>query len=228
MTAFARLARRFRLGSPIVVVSGLPRSGTSMMMQMLRAGGLPLMTDGIRGPDELNPEGYFELEAVKDLDTGFDLSWLDAARGKAVKVVSSLLVYLPERYNYRVILMQRPLREVIASQNALLARVGEPTDAAPAASLVAQYHTHLRKVQALLTVRPCFEPLIVDYHDALAEPLIQAERVRRFVGRRLATRRMAGVVNEQLYRHRIVESDHEPVPPSELLSHTHEPVAHSP
>ena len=205
MTPIERVSRRLRFGSPIVVVSGLPRSGTSLMMQMLGAGGLPLMTDGIHAADESNPEGYFELEAVKDLATGFDLSWLDVTRGKAVKVHSPLLVCLPERYNYRVILMQRPLREVIASQQR--ARLEADADAE---GLLRRYDTHLRKIHALLTARPCFEALTVDYHDVLADPQAQARRVRRFVMRPLALTPMAGVVNERLYRSRITDAEPEP------------------
>jgi hypothetical protein len=215
MTPLERISRRLRFGSPIVVVSGLPRSGTSLMMQMLGAGGLPLMTDGTHAPDESNPEGYFELEAVTDLATGFDLSWLDVTRGKAVKVHSPLLVCLPERYNYRVILMQRPLREVIASQQlAQLRDGGVGCGTVDAAALLTEYQTHLRKIHALLAARPCFESLVVDYHDALADPRLQARRVRRFVRRPLALARMAGVVNERLYRSRITEPDTESEPES--------------
>src|SRR3954453_19540485 len=98
MSALERFLRRLRYGRPIVVVSGLPRSGTSMMMQMLRAGGLELVTDAVRTPDGSNPKGYFELEAVKDLDKGAPAAWLSGARGKAVKVVSSLIPHLPGRF----------------------------------------------------------------------------------------------------------------------------------
>jgi hypothetical protein len=211
MTPLERVSRRLRFGSPIIVVSGLPRSGTSLMMQMLGAGGLPLMTDGTHAPDESNPAGYFELEAVKDLATGFDLSWLDVTRGKAVKVHSPLLVCLPERYNYRVILMQRPLREVIASQRLAHAHAGEAMGAmTEAGALLTQYQTHLRKIHALLAARPCFESLVVDYHDVLADPRLQARRVRRFVLRPLTLAPMVGVVNERLYRSRITEPEPEP------------------
>ena len=110
MPSLAQLMRRLRYGRPIVVVSGLPRSGTSMMMQMLQAGGLELVTDDIRTPDGSNPKGYFELEAVKDLDKGPPPAWLAGAPGKAVKVVSSLVRWLPETRNYQVIFMQREPR----------------------------------------------------------------------------------------------------------------------
>jgi hypothetical protein len=215
MTPFERVARRLRFGSPIVVVSGLPRSGTSLMMQMLGAGGFPLMTDGIHEADESNPSGYFELEAVQDLATGFDLSWLDVTRGKAVKVHSPLLVCLPERYNYRVIVMQRPLREVIASQQLACRRDGSAAAAREPVTdpgeLLRRYDTHLRKIHALLAARPCFASLTVDYHDVLADPRLQARRVRRFLMRPLALAGMTAVVNERLYRSRITDTEPEPV-----------------
>jgi hypothetical protein len=198
------LVRRLRFGRPIVIVSGLPRSGTSMMMKMLAAGGLPLVTDGIRTPDDSNPEGYFELEAVKDLDkpdTRGDLRWLAEARGRGVKILSPLLAYLPDAHNYRVIFMQRPLAEVIASQDVMLARAGEPTDLAPPQRILDQTESHLRTVHALLVRRPCFETLPVDYHDVLANPRDAAARVSRFVGD-LAVEPMAAAVNERLYRQR--------------------------
>jgi hypothetical protein len=202
----SRLLRRARYGTPIVIVSGLPRSGTSMMMQMLAAGGLPLVTDGVRTPDASNPEGYFELEAVKDLDKPErrgDLRWLAGARGRGVKILSPLLAYLPDSHNYRVIFMQRPLDEVIASQDVMLARAGEPTDVAPKDRVLAAYETHLRTVYALLARRSCFETLRVNYPDVVADPHAAAERVRRFVGSPpLDTERMAAAVNERLYRQR--------------------------
>jgi hypothetical protein len=224
MIPFTRLLRRVRFGRPIIIVSGLPRSGTSMMMKMLDAGGLPLLTDGLRTPDESNPEGYFELEAVKDLDkvgkvgkagtdadsatgTGADISWLAAARGRGVKVLTPLLAHLPETYNYRVIFMQRPLSEVISSQNKMLARAGEATDVVPQADVAAQYEAHLRRVHTLLARRSCFETLFVPYGDVIAAPAAQAARIINFVGGALAADRtapgrMAAAVNERLYRNR--------------------------
>src|SRR3990167_393038 len=98
----------------IVIVSGLPRSGTSLMMQMLRAGGMSLLIDDQRPADADNPHGYWEYEPVKRLQ--HDNSWLPQAEGKAVKVVSALLQYLPPRHTYKIIVMHRPMQEVLASQ----------------------------------------------------------------------------------------------------------------
>jgi hypothetical protein len=125
-----RVVRRLKYGAPITVVSGLPRSGTSMMMQMLEAGGMQLLTDGVRQADEQNPKGYYELEAVKGLDKGEDTPWLADARGKAVKIISFLLTWLPDTYDYGVIFMERNLDEVVMSQNAMLRHRGHATDLA--------------------------------------------------------------------------------------------------
>ena len=106
--------RRLRRGAPVIVVSGLPRSGTSMAMRMLQAGGVPILTDGLRQPDACNPNGYYELERVKELDKGHDAGWLGEARGQALKIISFLLTYLPETYDYQVIFMRRDLDEIVA------------------------------------------------------------------------------------------------------------------
>jgi hypothetical protein len=201
MPSIARLWRRFRFGPPIVVVSGLPRSGTSMMMKMLAAGGLPIVTDGKRLADESNPEGYFELETVKDLERNADRRWLREARGRGVKILSPLVASLPGSYNYSVIYMLRHLREVIASQDAMLACAGEPTAVTSVEALIAEYETHLHRTRALLANRACFDTLYVDYADAIAAPRAVAERVSVFVGG-LDVDRMADAVNAQLYRQR--------------------------
>jgi len=201
MSPATRLWRRLRFGRPIVIVSGLPRSGTSMMMKMLSAGGLPIVTDGVRVADESNPEGYFELEAVKELDKNADRRWLRGAPGHGVKILSPLLASLPDSYNYSVIYMLRHLREVIASQDAMLARAGEPTQVTPLESLIAEYEAHLRRTRAMLVNRPCFNTLFVDYADAITAPGEVAERVNAFVGG-LDVERMAAAVNSGLYRQR--------------------------
>jgi hypothetical protein len=191
-----------RFGEPVVVVSGLPRSGTSMMMRMLHAGGMPTLTDESRGADESNPHGYFEFSPTKDAGAGADLRWLDEAKGKAVKLVSPLLEHLPSRYNYRVIFMQRDLREVIASQNVMLARRGEAASTMTEAELLAAYETHLRVVRRLIAGRPGMSSTEVNYADALDHPLAQARRIIAFLGRPLDEAAMAGAVDPSLYRNR--------------------------
>ena len=190
-----------RFGPPIVVVSGLPRSGTSMAMRMLDAAGVPLVTDGVRTADESNPNGYFEYERVKELDKGLDKTWLRSERGKAVKIISFLLRDLPETNDYRVIFMHRPMDEIIASQDAMLRARGEPVGAAGAA-LAASYQKHLDEVRHLLERRPCFAVLDVGYRDTIDQPAEQAARMAVFLGRPLNIPAMAAAVDQALYRHR--------------------------
>jgi hypothetical protein len=124
-----------------------------MMMQMLQAGGIAVVTDSVRTPDDSNPKGYFELEAVKDLDKGIPPGWLGGARGKAVKIVSSLVRWLPETNNYQVIFMQRNLDEVIASQNKMLIDRGAPADASQDEHVKRQYRG-ARRADAPAAARP--------------------------------------------------------------------------
>lgn len=193
--------RRLRRGRPIVVVSGLPRSGTSMAMKMLEAGGLQVVTDGIRAADDSNPNGYYELETVKTLTTAADGAWLADSRGKAVKIISFLLTYLPESYDYQVIFMQRDLEEIIASQNTMLEARAEPRGAEDD-RLRAHYEQHLQQVSRFLERRTCFSTLRVNYADVLKGPREQAENIVQFLGMPLDLGRMAAVAEPSLYRNR--------------------------
>lgn len=203
MALLDRVLRRLRYGRPIVVVSGLPRSGTSMAMKMLQAGGIEVVTDGVRQADESNPKGYFELEAVKELEKAEDTAWLKNARGRAVKIISFLLPFLPEEHNYRVILMQRDLDEVLASQNAMLVKRAEaPGTPEHDAQLRQHYEQHLAKVDRLLARRSCFAVLKVEYRSAIEQPHEEARRINEFVGGYLDVGRMAAIGDPALYRNR--------------------------
>jgi hypothetical protein len=196
-----RVLRRFRYGEPVVVVSGLPRSGTSMMMQMLEAGGMEIFSDSLRGADEGNPRGYYELERVKTLDGGEDPSWLREARGKAVKIIAFLMKHLPEDLNYRVIFMHRNLDEVLDSQAKLLALRGESSDTDDA-RMRELFQNHLSRTKRLLTSRPCFEVLDISYNEILANTRVEAGHINHFLGVQLDVEGMAAVVDPQLYRSR--------------------------
>lgn len=197
------LVRRLRYGRPIVVVSGLPRSGTSMMMRMLEAGGVMPVQDGVRAADDSNPKGYFEFEPVKGLDKDGDLSWLPAARGKAVKVISFLLTWLPETHNYAVIFMHRHADEIIASQQAMLTAREEAVAEGDAARSRELFRDHLAQVERFMASRACFRVLPVQYHEVMAAPEAAAAQVAAFLGQPLDTAAMARSVEGQLYRHRI-------------------------
>jgi hypothetical protein len=188
-------------GTTIVVVSGLPRSGTSMMMRMLDTGGIEPLKDDVRKSDEDNPRGYFEVELVKTLKKQQDKSWIGAAQNKAIKVVSSLLKDLPNNYKYDVIFMNRSLEEVIASQNKMIARRGE-VSGTDDLQLRQLYEQHLRSIKAWLRSQANFRLLEVSYNDVIEHPGIQAERVNTFLGSCLDVANMSGAVDEQLYRNR--------------------------
>ena len=194
------LYRRLRYGRPIVVVSGLPRSGTSMAMKMLEAGGLTVVTDGLRTADEDNPKGYYEDERVKDLHRAADKSWLRGSRGKVIKIISFLLKSLPEDNNYQVLFMHRDLREIVASQNKMLARRGERSDTSDERA-VALLEEQVRDARFFLR-RPWFEVLELHYRETLENPRPLALRMAEFVGQPLDVERMAQVVDVQLYRNR--------------------------
>jgi hypothetical protein len=197
----ARLLRRVRHGEPIVVVSGLPRSGTSMTMKMLEAGGLACVADGVRTADEDNPKGYFEDERVKDLDKDIDTSWLKDARGKVIKIVSPLLQGLPATNHYKILFMRRNLREVLASQKKMLDRRGETSDTADE-KMIASYEEHLDKIQFLIRYRPHLEALYIDYRQVIEQPREQAERINDFLGGGLDVDSMVEMVDSSLYRNR--------------------------
>jgi hypothetical protein len=202
LRALRRQYLKRKLGPPVTVVSGLPRSGTSMMMRMLDAAGLEIVTDSVRRADEDNPGGYFEYEPVKDLDKPGDKGWLAACRGKVVKIICFLLPHLPDDCCYDVIFMRRDLEEVIASQNKMLARRGETGGDTRDERMLQLYRQHLRKVELLLRDRPNFAVLDVEYRRVLAEPEPSARRVGAFLGRRLDAASMARAVDARLYRNR--------------------------
>jgi hypothetical protein len=184
----------------IVVVSGLPRSGTSMMMKMLEAGGLPVLTDHVRTADEDNPKGYYEFERVKQIE--HDQAWLADAQGKVVKMIAALLKHLPVAYRYKIVFMQRNIDEVLASQRQMLIRRGEPTDKIPEEKLAALFEKHVERVHDWLDRQPNIQILHVHYSDVLADPTQQARRLNRFLGGTLDAREMARVVDPGLYRQR--------------------------
>ncbi len=165
--SFSRWLRRLRYGPEVVIVSGLPRSGTSMMMKMLEAGGVPIMTDGVRAADEDNPRGYFEVERVKDLEMEADKRWIRDARGKALKVISFLLKELPEDCAYRVVFMRRDLSEVVASQNKMLDRRGEE-NAIRDEKAIELYRKHLISTRVFTGMSPRFQVLEVAYREAFS------------------------------------------------------------
>ncbi len=190
-------------GRPVIVVSGLPRSGTSMTMQMLAAAGVPVVSDGVREPGEDNPRGYFEDERVKALyKDGEDRSWLVEARGKAIKIISFLLSYLPDSNRYKIIFMRRELSEVIASQRKMLERRDEPTQD-DEERLFELWESHLTGVGELMSSAPNIELIDVAYKDVIENAALQARRIRDFLEMELDVGKMAAAVDRKLYRNRV-------------------------
>lgn len=185
----------------ITIVSGLPRSGTSLMMQMLVAGGMTPLSDGERIADKDNPRGYLEWERIKQLPS--DPGCIVEAEGKVVKVISKLLLALPGGHEYRVIFMQRPLPEVLASQDQMLHRRGTFKPGVDQAAISAAFEKHLREVYTWLDSRPDVKALRVAYHEALQKPEDIGRRLADFLGIKLDMEAMAGQVDASLYRNRV-------------------------
>jgi tetratricopeptide (TPR) repeat protein len=186
----------------VVVVSGLPRSGTSMIMQMLVAGGLPALTDGCRTADDDNPRGYFEYEPVKHLRQNAE--WLKEAKGKAIKVVAPLLHYLPRDQDYRIVFIERSVDEVLASQGQMLIRRGEKIDDTPArrTRLRETYTRQLQNLRATLRERPRTQTLFLNHAEVMRDPQGAALALDHFLGGRLSRRAMAGEIKPALHRQR--------------------------
>jgi hypothetical protein len=184
----------------VIVVSGLPRSGTSMMMKMLEAGGVSVLVDNIRKADEDNPKGYYEFERVKQIQT--DKEWLEDAHGKVVKMVSALLKNLPDGYLYKVIFMRRKMEEILASQKKMLERQGKPTDDVSDERLAKLYEQHLKEMEAWFGTKSNFDILYVSYNDVLRNPAKNARAVNEFLGHSLNVENMVRVVDKLLYRQR--------------------------
>jgi len=203
---------------PIIIVSGLPRSGTSLMMQMLEAGGLAALTDGIRRSDASNPKGYYELEAVKQ--TRENAAWLDQAGGKCVKMISMLLYDLPPTRKYKIVFMARAMEEVLASQAAMMEKLaGDPfasfgrklrqqkvdgaVDKGPTdAEMRRYYEIHLQKLEKWLKEQGNIEVKYCEHKLVLERPEQQAREIQQFLGVDLDIAKMAAAVDSSLYRQR--------------------------
>ena len=183
----------------LTIVSGLPRSGTSMMMRMLDKGGLPVIVDNIRTADEDNPRGYYEFEPVKK--TKEDASWLESSDGKVVKMVYRLLYDLPENHQYRIVFMRRRLEEVIASQNVMLERRGKEGGISDE-KVLELFRAELDKCYKWLEDQPNFQVLFISYNDVLEDARPTVDALRDFLGEDLDEKAMLQVVEPNLYRQR--------------------------
>ena len=184
----------------ITIVSGLPRSGTSMMMRMIEAGGIPALIDEIRKADEDNPRGYYEFEPVKK--TQEDPSWLESAGGKVVKMVHLLLKDLPLNHEYRVIFMRRKLEEIISSQDVMLERRGRKRNDLTNEQLIKGFNVQIEEIDSYVSSKPNFKMIHADYNDILKDPAPWIEKINEFLGGNLDIDAMSKVVEPALYRQR--------------------------
>jgi hypothetical protein len=185
----------------ITIVSGLPRSGTSLMMQMLHAGGFPVLSDGERKADADNPKGYLEWERIKQLPK--EPAIIAEAEGKAVKVISQLILSLPASHEYRIVFMQRPLPEVLKSQDEMLRRRGNADSISDTSAIEEAFHRHLIEVHQWLGRQKNVQMLRMHYHRVLREPSVVAEEVATFLQSPLDQAAMVRQVDGSLYRNRI-------------------------
>jgi hypothetical protein len=202
---FSRANKKDSKKQPIVIVSGLPRSGTSMMMRILAEGGLPVITDELRRPDLDNPNGYFEFETVRQMSEG-NVDWLANANGKAVKVISALLEYLPSNYSYKIIFLERDIREILESQRKMLAHRNEKATGAEA-EIELQIQKHLSVMKPWLVRQPNIEVLFVNYNTLMTKPEPLCEQITEFLELPLNQTRMLAVPDKQLYRNRILSEE---------------------
>lgn len=186
---------------PITIVSGLPRSGTSMMMKILDAGGLPPLTDSIRTADTDNPQGYYEFERVKQLPKG-DTAWVAEAQGKTVKVIAILLPHLPTTHMYRIVFMRRAMPEILASQRKMLIHRGEDPNKISDEELTRLYDKHLQQVNSWISSQPHVQRIDVHYNQLIENPAPEIDRINQFLGGSLDTEKMVAVIDPQLYRQR--------------------------
>ena len=196
--------------SEIIIVSGLPRSGTSLMMQMLQQGGIPAVTDEIRAADTDNPRGYYEFERVKK--TKEDPSWLPEARGKVVKMVSSLLYDLPATETYRIVFMRRDIDEMLESQEKMLARLSRT--AAPRDQMKTSFSVHLDRLFHWFPLQPHIKLLEVSYNDLLHTPESEICRVARFLDHVPSASQMLAAIDLSLYRNRKAAIAPDPIQPA--------------
>jgi hypothetical protein len=200
MDFYKYLLRKFGVSKKSVyIVSGLPRSGTSMMMKMLEAGGIPAFIDNIRVPDEDNPKGYYEYERVKQLAK--DSAWISEACGKAVKIISMLLVHLPPGFEYKIIFMQRNMNEILASQAAMLENSGKNAGISDE-DLSVKFSKHLEQIKKWLEHQPNIKTLFVNYNSLLQSPSEHIKKINGFTAYKLREDKMLEIIDPSLYRQR--------------------------
>ncbi|MDG6225884.1 MAG: sulfotransferase family protein [Candidatus Thermoplasmatota archaeon] len=184
----------------ITVVTGLPRSGTSLMMSMLDKGGIAPLKDDVRTADVDNPKGYYEFERVKKLPG--DQGWLPEARGRAVKVLGELMKHLPSGFEYRVVFMMRDLDEIVSSQKKMMIRRGEDPDVIPDDELIRLYRTYLKNLKGLVNSSENMRVAYINYNELLSDPDQSFEEIRDLFDGDIDADSMRDAIDLSLYRNR--------------------------
>ncbi len=183
----------------ITVVSGLPRSGTSMMMQMLEKGGLTLFTDEERAADDNNPRGYYEHDAVKNL--GQNSEFIKQAVDQSIKVIANLLHALPHRFRYKIIFMERDLNEIMSSQRRMLSRMGKKVrDDIYPTQVIEEQKRVIKRVKQWASRHANVEIIYIQHREVLDHPFEQALRINEFLDYKLLPELMVQAVDRSLYR----------------------------
>jgi hypothetical protein len=196
-----QLFKKAKRSNWIIIVSGLPRSGTSMMMKMLVAGGLEALTDNLRAADDNNRNGYYEFERVKKLKAG-DYDWLPEAQGRVVKVISALLEFLPNQYQYKVIFMRRDMDEILSSQRQMLIRDGIAEGNVSDEKMAGLFGNHLAEIETWLEQQPNISTLYTSYNQIINDPQPNLTHINNFLRGNLDTGEMQKVIDQSLYRER--------------------------
>lgn len=193
-----------RSGKTFVVVSGLPRSGTSLMMQMLAAGGMEVQTDSERQADPDNPRGYFEWEELKQIGRQPELLDADGLDKKAIKAVSALIRQMPPQHDYKVVFMNRPIEEVVKSQEIMVERRGTTGANLESEELERGLESHRNEILNWMAKAPHMQALVIDYPALVKSPDKVLPEIIEFLGedRLPNAAAMIGVVDQSLYRQR--------------------------
>ena len=206
-TEFPDIIRKFKTpdapkkgAAPLIIVSGLPRSGTSLMMQMLAAGGLDVVSDAVREANDSNPKGYHEDERVKGLKSNADKSWLNDCRGQAIKIVMPIISGVPPELPQKIIFMERPAEEVVRSQRAMLKRDGKVGSTTEDDRMSAIYADYLKDFNKSASQNDNIEVLPVRYHEVLKDPEAVAREVAAFAMQQADIKAMVKAVDPKLYR----------------------------
>jgi len=198
-------AEQTKSGKTFVLVSGLPRSGTSLMMQLLEAGGMPLMTDGKRAADADNPRGYYEWEAIKQIAKNKELLDDKTVEGNAIKCISMLLPSLPTKHQYKVIFMLRPIAEVVASQRAMITRLGSKGANLEPPQLERGLRAHREEIRKWGKGAQHIEWIEIDYPELVRNPVPVIEKLIEFLGtdRLPRANAMVSVVDPALHQRKV-------------------------